>query len=69
MVTQTILLFSLKGVEIPFEVHDVFNYHTKYRAIDRLIPPWSYLKIIKRNKGLEEGAICILELQYRPLKL
>jgi uncharacterized protein len=59
----------IKRVEIPFEVHDVFNYHARYMAIDRLIPPWSFLKIIKRNNALEDGAICVLELQYGPLKL
>ena len=53
----------------PLLVHDAFNYHTRYRAIDRMIPPWSFLKIIKRNNGLENGAICILVLQYGPLKL
>ena len=61
--------FFIKRVKIPFEVHDVFNYHARYRAIDRLIPPWSMLKIIKRNNGLENGATCILELQCGPLKL
>jgi len=60
--------FFIKRVEIPFEVHDVFNYHARYRAIDRLIPPWSFLKIIKRNNGLENGATCILKLQYGPIK-
>ncbi len=34
-----------------------------------MIPPWSFLKIIKRNNGLEDGAICILVMQYGPLKL
>ncbi len=61
--------FFIKRVKTPFEVHDVFNYHARYRAIDRLIPPWSKLKIIKRNIGLENGATCILELQCGPLKL
>ena len=61
--------FFNRRVEIPYDVHDVFNYHARYRAIDRMIPPWSFLKIIKRNNGLEDGAICILELQYGPVKL
>jgi uncharacterized protein len=61
--------FFIKRSEIPYDVHDVFNYHARYRAIDRLIPPWSFLKIIKRNNGLENGATSILGLQYGPLKL
>ena len=63
------MAFFTKRVEIPFEAHDVFNYHARYRAIDRLIPPWSFLQVIKRNNGLENGATCILKLQYGPLKL
>ena len=60
--------FFIKRVEIPFQVHEVFNYHTRHRAIDRLIPPWSFLRVIKRNNGLENGTTCILELRYGPLK-
>ena len=59
----------IKRVEIPFPVHDVFNYHVRKKAIDRLIPPWSFLKIIKPNNGLGIGETCILELQCGPLKL
>ncbi|MDF0680641.1 MAG: hypothetical protein P0116_06720 [Candidatus Nitrosocosmicus sp.] len=59
----------IKRVEIPLPVHDVFNYHARNKAIDRLIPPWSLLNIIKRNNGLGNGETCILELQCGPLKL
>ena len=59
----------VKRVEIPFPVHEVFNYHARNKAIDRLIPPWSLLKIIKRNNGLGIGETCILDLQCGHLKL
>ncbi len=60
--------FFIKRVEIPFQVYEVFNYHTRHRTIDRLIPPWSFLRVIKRNNGLENGTTSILELRYGPLK-
>ena len=61
-------LIFIRQVEIPHEVLDAFNYHARYRALDRMIPPWSFLKVIKRNNGLENGATCILGIQYGPLK-
>ncbi|HSA74964.1 MAG TPA: TIGR01777 family oxidoreductase [Candidatus Nitrosocosmicus sp.] len=57
----------IKRVEISSKVEDVFEYHRREGALERLIPPWSSLQVIKRDKDLKDASIVILRLNVGPI--
>jgi uncharacterized protein (TIGR01777 family) len=56
----------IKRVELSSNIETVFEYHTHEEAIERLIPPWSPLQVLKSNTGLKNGTIAILRLKIGP---
>jgi uncharacterized protein (TIGR01777 family) len=58
-----------KSSELPFDQKTVFDYHARRGAIDRLIPPWERVKILKRNDSLNVGAEVLLQQSLGPLKM
>ncbi|MDQ2684208.1 MAG: hypothetical protein M3Y25_00025 [Thermoproteota archaeon] len=57
----------VKRVEISSNIEDVYEYHTREWALERLIPPWSSLRVLKNNKDLKNTAIAILRLNVGPI--
>ena len=57
----------VKRVNISSNVEDVFEYHTREGALERLIPPWSFLRVLKSNNDIENGSITILRINLGPL--
>ncbi|XZE19979.1 TIGR01777 family oxidoreductase [Pirellulaceae bacterium SH449] len=57
-----------KATELPFSQQSVFNYHCRPGAIDRLIPPWERVRLVKRSTSLEVGAEVILRQSIGPIK-
>ena len=57
----------IKRVNISSNVEDVFEYHTREGALERLIPPWSFLRVLKSNNDIENGSITILRINLGPL--
>ena len=57
----------VKRVELSSKVEDVFEYHRREGALERLIPPWSSLQVIKRDKDLKDASIVILRLNVGPI--
>ena len=55
-------IFS-KRSEINAPVEDVFQWHARPGAIERLSPPWAPLEIISRTGGIEAGADVKMELK------
>ena len=49
----------VKRVNVSSSVEDVFEYHTREGALERLIPPWSFLRVLKNNNNIENGSITI----------
>jgi len=58
-----------KSSELPFDQQTVFDYHASRGAIDRLIPPWEQVKILKRNESLDVGAEVLLQQSLGVLKM
>jgi ligand-binding SRPBCC domain-containing protein len=52
----------VKRVELSSDIETVFEYHTHDEAINRLIPPWSPLQVLKSNTDLKNETIAILRL-------
>jgi uncharacterized protein len=57
----------VKRVNVSSNIEDVFKYHTREGAIERLIPPWSFLRVLKSNNDIENGSIAILRINLGPL--
>ena len=46
-----------RKIRIEASVPDLFSWHEKPGAFERLIPPWDPIKIINREGGLEQGFV------------
>jgi uncharacterized protein (TIGR01777 family) len=57
----------VKRVELSSNVEDVFEYHRREGALERLIPPWSSLRVIKKDIDLKDASIVILRLNVGPI--
>lgn len=58
-----------KTSTLPYDQQTVFGYHSQLGAIDRLIPPWERVKILKRNDSLQVGSEVLLQQSLGPLKM
>lgn len=47
-------------------MEDVFQWHARPGAIERLSPPWDPLQVISRTGGIEEGAEVVLRMKAGP---
>jgi len=48
-------------------VDDVWLWHTRPGAFERLTPPWEQVRILERTGGIENGARIVLELKFGPV--
>ena len=60
-------IFS-KRSRINAPVEDVFSWHERPCAIERLCPPWDYLKIIDQTGGIAMGDKVVMEMKTGPIK-
>lgn len=61
-------VFEFKS-EIAAPVRDVFAFHERPDALERLLPPWQDVQLLERTGGLEPGARAVLLLRLGPLRL
>ncbi|GIW40237.1 MAG: hypothetical protein KatS3mg076_0814 [Candidatus Binatia bacterium] len=54
-------------VEAPTE--EVFAWHKRPGALERLLPPWSGARVVRRTGGIESGARVEVELPVGPRKI
>ena len=54
---------------LPVPVEAAFRWHERPGAIDRLIPPWEQVKIVRRSHGIFDGCFVELAQKLGPLKL
>ena len=52
---------------IEASLRDVFQWHARQGAIERLSPPWDPLKVINRSGGIEVGAKVHLKMKAGPI--
>jgi uncharacterized protein len=56
-------------IELDYPVEQVFGYHTRPGAFERLSPPWEGVRVLKKKGGIEPGAQVLLELRKGPARL
>lgn len=50
-------------------VERVFAFHQQPDALQRLLPVWPPVRVIRRTGGLEPGSLVELELRFGPMRL
>ena len=50
-------------------VERVFAFHQQPDALERLLPVWPPVRVIRRTGGLEPGSLVELELRFGPMRL
>ncbi|TVP57085.1 MAG: TIGR01777 family protein [Gemmatimonadales bacterium] len=56
-------------VELDHPVEEVFAWHTRPGAFERLTPPWESVRVVEREGGIRPGARVVLELRKGPATL
>jgi uncharacterized protein len=56
-----------KKIRINAPVEEVFKWHARPGAIERLSPPWDPLKVLSRSGGIERGAEVTLRMKAGPV--
>ncbi len=57
----------MKRSVIPNNVNIIFDYHTRNGALERLVPPWSRLKVVSQKGGIDNDAISIFQIKLGPI--
>lgn len=52
---------------IPSPVEEVWLWHTRPGAFERLTPPWERVRVLERTGGVENGARVVLEVHVGPV--
>lgn len=53
-------------IEAPVE--QVFQWHTRPGALERLAPPWAPVEVVARSGGITNGALTVLRLRFGPVR-
>lgn len=52
---------------VPHPVEEVFAWHERPGALERLLPPWQGVEVLEQTGGLREGARVVLRMRLAPL--
>ncbi len=55
--------------QLPHPREEVFRWHTRTGALERLTPPWEEVRVIRREGGLEVGSRVTLGLKQGPTEI
>ena len=48
---------------------EVFRWHTRPGALERLTPPWEAVRVVRRTGGIEDGGRVVLRVRRGPTKI
>ena len=63
---RTQVFIRRSRVEAPAE--EVFRWHTRPGALERLTPPWEPVRIVERQGGVDDGGRVVLAIKVGPLR-
>lgn len=58
-----------RKLHLPVTAEEGFAWHGRPGALDRLIPPWESVSVLKRGDGIRDGSIVELAQRIGPLKM
>jgi uncharacterized protein (TIGR01777 family) len=53
---------------MPVSAENLFAYHDRPGALERLLPPWENIKVLERTGGIPDGGKLIMEMKIGPLR-
>ena len=53
--------------EIPFPLEDVFGWHMRPGALERLLPPWEDVRVVSREGGIADGGLVRIKAKRGPI--
>ncbi|HJT25346.1 MAG TPA: TIGR01777 family oxidoreductase [bacterium] len=53
-------------IEVP--VKELFNWHNRPQAFERLNPPWEKVKVVEKKGGIQQGGRMVLEVKQGPFR-
>lgn len=53
---------------IDAEPEEVFAWHERPGAFERLVPPWADIRVLHRAGGIQDGGVVVLEMRIGPLR-
>lgn len=56
-------------VTLPVSVEEAFAWHERPGALQRLMPPWEYVKILRQQGGIADGALVEVQIKLGLLRL
>ncbi len=54
--------------EVPFPAGDVFDWHMRPGALERLIPPWAHARVVSRQGEVSDGGRVHVRVERGPVK-
>ena len=54
--------------EVPFAVDEVFAWHMRPGALERLLPPWEDVRVLSREGEIDDGGVVRIQARRGPLK-
>lgn len=60
-------VFEFRSV-MPVPVHELFAYHARPGAFERLAPPWQKLRVLEQSGGMNDGGRVVFDVYAGPLK-
>ena len=58
-----------RRTHVPASAEEVFRWHARPGALERLTPPWTRLEVIERTGGIESGARAMLRIPLGPTQV
>lgn len=53
--------------DYPCTARQLYNWHSRFGALERLLPPWERTKIVSRTGGLDPGGRVVLKMRSGPI--
>jgi uncharacterized protein (TIGR01777 family) len=57
-----------KRTRIPASVQELFSWHGRPFAFERLAPPWEKMRVVERQGGIKDGDKVVLEMRQGPFR-
>lgn len=65
MTKNSTTLFEHQGT-YPCTPQQLYNWHARYGALERLLPPWEKTRIVSRKGGIDPGGEVVLKIRTGP---
>lgn len=58
----------IRRSRIAAPAEEVFRWHTRPGALERLTPPWEHVRVLERTGGVDNGGRVVLRIRFGPLR-